>query len=387
MPKKRFRAETDRDAKTRPTILFIIHVWGGGTIRFAHELADLISDRVDVVWAWGVDNTTIHISTRAPYEAEQSFNLAEGLDAPLRALNAFKLNRVNVIHTIGLQAHIADLMERLAVPYDVTLTDYHHFYGAPHFEDHSGRFIGDAAVAAIARTARSNIPPLLRKAERRIAVSQDLAYRAGTFMPGFPIIPVRIVEPNIAIDAPVKIAPLADCEVMRVLALGKPHLTKGRATIVDVARRAERENFPMEIICLGELDPTLPDILSALPRVRTLGAYRQEELAGIIAQLKPHLAWFPFNVPETHSYALSDVMSFGLPVLASGIGAVAERVVRRPSTWVVPFDDVNADNFFHWFERLYRDRLQTPPHWQLVDNLPLLAKNFYPSDYLDPISN
>jgi hypothetical protein len=36
---------------SRPVVLFIVHPWGGGTTRFASELADLISDRVDVVWA------------------------------------------------------------------------------------------------------------------------------------------------------------------------------------------------------------------------------------------------------------------------------------------------------------------------------------------------
>jgi hypothetical protein len=97
----------------RPVILFIVHPWGGGTIRFASELADLISDRVDVVWAWGVENKSFHISKRGPYFAEQSFDLAAGLDAPLRALNAYKASRVNIIHTIGLQRYIAALVDRL----------------------------------------------------------------------------------------------------------------------------------------------------------------------------------------------------------------------------------------------------------------------------------
>jgi hypothetical protein len=156
----------------------------------------------------------------------------------LRALNAFKLRRVNIVHTIGLQKHIAALVERLAVPYDVTFTDYHHFSARPHFEDDNGHFIGDAAVAAKAQAARENIPPLLRKAERRIAVSGDLARWIEQFMPGSPVIPARIPEVNTAINAPVKIIPLADGEVMRVLALGRLHPVKGLATIIAVARRA-----------------------------------------------------------------------------------------------------------------------------------------------------
>jgi hypothetical protein len=31
---------------SRPNVLFIVHSWGGGTIRFARELAYLVADRV-----------------------------------------------------------------------------------------------------------------------------------------------------------------------------------------------------------------------------------------------------------------------------------------------------------------------------------------------------
>lgn len=370
---------------SKPTVLFVVHSWGGGTIRFACELADLVSDHVTVVWAWGVDNESFHISERGPYFADSSFDLAAGLDAPLSVLNAFGLCRANIVHTIGLQNYIHPLVERLGIPYDVTFTDYHHFSTAPHFEDDTGLFVGDVAVSAIQRTARDNILPLLRNAKRRIAVSADLARRIGPFMPGLPVIPVRIFEAESPINVPVNVNPLADGEVMRVLALGRPHPTKGLATIIEVARRAQQENFPLEIACLGEVDQETAGLLGLQPHVRVLGAYAQEDLTNIVASLKPHLAWFPFNVPETHSYALSDAMRSGLPVLASGIGAVAERVIGRQATWVVPFDGADADTHFRWLKRLYRDRMQTTAAYVPVDHLPPVLERFYPDAYLAPI--
>jgi glycosyltransferase involved in cell wall biosynthesis len=373
---------------SRPAILFIVHPWGGGTIRFARELAELISDRVDVVWAWGDENKSFHISKRGPYFAEQSFDLVAGLDAPLQALNAFKVSRVNIIHTIGLERYIVALAERFTLPYDVTITDYHHFSTRPHFEDDGGWFMGDAVVAAIARTMRNSISPLLRRAERRIAVSGDLARRIGQFLPGFPVIPVRIFEAGATTDTPVKIVPLADGEVMRVLVLGRPRLEKGLSTIVAIAQRAERENLPIEIISLGESSPEVAALVGSLPRVRALGAYAQKELATIIARLKTHLAWFPFTQPETHSYALSDAASLGLPILASGIGAAPERLVGRQSTWVVPFNgaETDADSHFQWLKRLYLDRMETPARWEAVDFLPPVVERFYPDGYLEPLS-
>ena len=372
-------------ASSRPVIVFIVHAWGGGTIRFATELADLIADRVDVVWAWGVNNKTIHISNHRPYEAQQNFDLANGLAAPVAALKALRPCRVNIIHTIGSQEYITDLVHRLGVPYDVTFTDYHHFSTAPHFEDERGRFIGDEAVARVAKIAGSNIPALVCRAERRIAISQDLAHRIGMFMPGYPVIPVRVAESTAVDSTPVRTVPLADNEMLRVLTLGCLHRRKGLETIDAIARRAESEDFPIEISSLGKSDPQATGKLSKLPCVRLLGGFEQKDLAAIVARLNPHLAWFPFAAPETHSYALSDVMRLGLPVLATAIGAVPERVEGRRSTWVVPFEEADPDHFFQWFKRLHSERLQTLSWCSSIDHLPPIVKSFYPAGYLQPL--
>jgi glycosyltransferase involved in cell wall biosynthesis len=118
-----------------------------------------------------------------------------------------------------------------------------------------------------------------------------------------------------------------------------------------------------------------------------LGRYGQDELAGIVADLKPHLALLPFRIPETHSYALSDVMRLGLPLLATAIGAIPERVHGRPATWLVDVAPTNAEDFIGWIERLHADRLSTPPRWTPIDHLPPLTVDFYASAYLAPLAH
>ena len=138
----------------------------------------------------------------------------------------------------------------------------------------------------------------------------------------------------------------------------------------------------MEICCLGEADPQLRNELLHLPNVRIFGGYAQEDLTRIVLDYRPHLAWLPFSVPETHSYALSDVRRLRLPLMATAIGAVAERVERRPSTWLVPFEQASGKTFLDLVRRLYRDGLQTPPIWSPTGHLPPLNDNFYEQDYL-----
>lgn len=368
--------------KPRPTILFIVHAWGGGTIRFAVELAAAVAKQADVVWAWGVENKTLHVSRRGPYYSEQEFDLTAGLNASLQALRALQCDRVALIETIGLQDHIGPLLARLGLRYDVIFTDYHYFSPTPHFEDATGRFAGDAALA---KRDFDEVSPLLRGAERRIAISRDLSWRLARLMRGMRIVTAQVSEPDRSADNTVKRLPLRDGGTMRVLVLGLVHPAKGLATISDVARRAEREKLPIEVISLGACSPELADGLRRLAPMRVLGGYAQEDLARIVVKLNPHMAWLPFTVPETHSYALSDIMRAGLPLLATGIGAVPERVVGRPATWLIPFEQSNADRHYDWLLRLYRERLQTPPAHLPVDHLPAAVKEFFPKKYLKPL--
>jgi glycosyltransferase involved in cell wall biosynthesis len=369
----------------RPTLLFVVHSWGGGAIRYARELAEYIVDRANVVFAWGVDNRSFHISTCDPETPESSFDLARGLAAPVRAIRALDIRRADLLCTVGLEAYIDELLDRLAVPFDVTHLGYELI--AHNQMRRDGRYIGDAALSAKAAAVRRSggLPRYLGKAERRIACSRDAAWRASRLMPGIPVLPARFPERSDPHKVVPRLEPHHAGEPLRVLALGRLAPHKGLAAICEVARIADTRNFPIEITCLGELQVARDDIPTFGQHLRILGSYAQDELEAIVRRLQPHLAWLPFALPETHSFALSDVMRLGLPVLATGHGAIPERVERRPATWLVPVEEANPEGFFRWFERLYSDGLSTPPHWMSTSHLPPLVPHFYERDYLAAI--
>ena len=370
---------------SRPTLLFIVHSWGGGTIRYARELAELVAPQAKVVFAWGVENRTFYISERDPEQPDQSFDLAKGLGQPVQALSGLGVCRADVICTIGFQNYIDELLERLAIPFDATLLDYHHFSVAPHFEDSSGHFIGDAMVSVLAAAMRKSnvLPPVLRRAERRIACSGDLALRASQFIPEFPILPVRFPEREDPDRIVPVVEPLVEGEPMRVLVLGRIAPQKGLDIVRDVAAMLKAKGLPIQIVCLGEFSVS-PDVLPVSFHVKFLGKFNQSELQPIVRRLRPHVAWLPFTIPETHSFALSDVMRLRLPVLATGIGAVPERVQGRAATWLVPLEQGIAAHFVRWLERLYADRLESPPHWLPIGHLPPRSQQFYQRNYLNP---
>jgi hypothetical protein len=75
----------------------------------------------------------------------------------------------------------------------------------------------------------------------------------------------------------------------------------------------------------------------------------------------------------------------GLPILATGIGAVPERTQHRPATWQVAPEEATAEGFAGWLEQLRRDRLRTAPRWLPTAHLPPIAEGFYERDYLRPL--
>ena len=69
--------------------------------------------------------------------------------------------------------------------------------------------------------------------------------------------------------------------------------------------------------------------------VHVLMNYRREELPALIARLQPDAALILASVAETFSYTLSECQSLGLPVIATRVGALAERIVDGETGFLV----------------------------------------------------
>ncbi len=370
----------------RPTLLLLVHGWGGGTIRYTETLAASIAGRCNLLFGWGIENRRFHLSSLGPETPEWVYDLDAGLPPLLQAMRQLAVTRIDVLHEVGFDQWTDDFLDQLGVPFDITFLDYHLVASGPHMIDEAGRFVGDAALLRTDHPARRTGPlrPLVRAAERRIACSRDLASRIGRLVPGLPVLAARLPEPGNPSGFIVYVPPLADDEVMRVIYLGRVAPHKGMALIPEVARQANARGVKLCIYCLGA-DSLFPDAAQQRDGIRLLGPYRQEELNTLVCRLRPHLAWLPFTAAETHSFSLSDAMLQGLPVLATGIGAVVERLEGRPSTWLLPPEEADVDGFVEWLVRLRRDRLTTPPRWLPTAHLPPLADRFYEQDYLRPL--
>lgn len=89
------------------------------------------------------------------------------------------------------------------------------------------------------------------------------------------------------------------------------------------------------IVVIGYLDAQVP----AGWRGENLfvhGAYQDDEVPALLRAYGARLALFPNRVPESFSYALSDLWDAGVPALVPPEGALGERVRRHGGGWILP---------------------------------------------------
>ncbi len=118
---------------------------------------------------------------------------------------------------------------------------------------------------------------------------------------------------------------------MRVLLIGTLTGVKGRQVVEACVR--ESAGTLIEFMLIGATQPPFSSEIAE--RFAETGAYKELELSGRLEELAPHVVWFPQPIPETYSYTLTAAIDSGLPIAASRIGALPERLDGRSLTWLV----------------------------------------------------
>jgi glycosyltransferase involved in cell wall biosynthesis len=374
-------------AANGPAHLLVLHSYGGGTMHYAGLVADVLR-RHDLrpIFAWGVDEREFFISTTAPYRAERRFVLPDDIDATAAQLRRFGVVRVDVLHAAGSEKHLPALLRALGVPYDVTLLDYHLFAHEPHLLEGKKLTLARGQsdeTSAIAALLRSDVHPLLEGAARLLACSRDLAARLHRLAPGLRIQAVRPPEPvhaeTFRVTPPAAIA--AD-EALRILVLGHLVSSKGRQEMLAVATQAKRRGLKLTFHHIGILSEPISPREQSSAALSLYGRFDREHLITLVNGIRPHLAWFPAQAPETYGFTLSEVMSMGLPILARGIGAYAERLAGRAFTWVVPAEEQSTEFWLDQLIALRDSGLNRPSNAVMPADLPPLLEDFYDRSYV-----
>lgn len=330
-----------------PCILMVTHALGGGVERHVQELQAVLRGRAHVVVARPhvhgqqiLLTSPLYTMCDGALQAQGLLNLAfkwpQDSTQICEWVSLFGVSRVHVHHVLGFpKAFWNDLLE-LRLPLDLTLHDHSIFTGNPSLLDERGRFDPlwlDEGLSALPRGDEQvawTFQQLALRARRIIVPSHALAAAVGKVFPGLDLLVRNHPEREIDGCYPqLRQYQSNDSQPLKVLCLGMLGIEKGAYALAHTAVLVEQQQLDIEFVLLGACHVVLPESVSSK------GLYQDAELAGLIAEIAPHLLWLPAQCPETWSYTLSAGLRAGLPVLASALGALPERLLGRPFTKLI----------------------------------------------------
>jgi GT2 family glycosyltransferase/glycosyltransferase involved in cell wall biosynthesis len=330
-PARPFRRRVDLArliASPRPRILMITHRWGGGVERHVNDLAKLLASDCEVLVLRPETGSVVSIRWRREGEEfEAWFDTAAEWDKCVALLRALGVARVHVHHVHGLEQRVLGLARALGVPWDVTVHDHYPICPQYHLSDESGRYCGEPAAAGcnacIAKRPaqwpldieawRALFHGVLKGAQRVIVPTHDVAARLARYFPE--VATLEWPHPETRTPAP---------EIFKVALLGGVSAIKGMLALAACVRDAEARELPLHFHVIGHVDRPI----RSWPHspVTVSGSYPDDRLNDLIALERPDAFLFLSQVPETYSYTLSVAMESGLPIVATRLGALPERL-------------------------------------------------------------
>ena len=315
----------------RPRVLFVTHNWGGGTEKHVNDLVALVADSLEVLVL--KPHNAQSLSLRWARQGEEFVAYFEERKDPaeiLHMLRAIGISRLHLHHVHGLPAFVLDLHLELGVPLDITLHDYfpvtqrYHLGPGGTLEASGDAPANDWGLSDAEWRQRMGL--LLSSAARIIAPSHDLAERTREY---FPKIDIQVrAHP----DVPVSPA----FHLYKVLVLGGLTIEKGLKLLEACAIDARERKLPLFFKLIGHT----AESVAKFPNVPFLigGTYRDADLEQLIALERADAFLFPSQIPESYSYTLTSAIRAGLPIVASALGAIKERLAGNPRARTIEWD-------------------------------------------------
>lgn len=337
----------------RRRVLLVSHGLGGGVGRHVEaRMRMLTAEGFLPLLMHPVDNDGGAVVTAC--KIDEFHDLRFGVDeAEICAdlLRSLDLDRVELHHFLGLDEAFVDGCFALGAPVDIYLHDFSLYCPRLTLLGADGgccREPGGAACRDCVDRAGSELhdaldPDALRARSRRwlaqartiTAPCRDSAKRHERM---FPDATIRVAAWEDTARPPIVVTPAAG-PPWRIATIGAIGEQKGQSVLLDCAAYAADCDLPLEFGIIGFAADE--EALLRTGNMFVTGRYEPDELPTLLRREAPHAIFLPSLTPETWSYALSEAMATGLPVVAFDIGAIAERL--RASTVPHRLIPPNAD--------------------------------------------
>lgn len=380
---KRERTQATRRESAKPTQLHLTHSWDGGTNRWIADFCRRDRQRRNLVLR-SVSNRNVaawRVELLDPSECDVPL-MAWNLDRHVRATDICHLEYMALLEEVvdafdvraflvsSLIGHSLDVFD-IELPTVVVLHDLYPFCPALFacFDSPCTQCATDTLKSCMRRnpynafwhnTSADDWLSLRQAYAQRLilpqvsiaAPTQSAWTRWTTLFPAIAESPCRIIPHGIDLEAGSRVAG----------ASSRSRVSGGKLRLVLPGRLLPHKGLELfaralpnliahaEILLLGCGKFGRP--FEHIPGVEIVRTYSRQELARHVEAFCPDAALMLSVVPESFSYTLSEMFALGLPVLATELGAFAERI--EPGTNGLLFEP-NPDALSELVSKLARD--------------------------------
>ncbi|NNJ77995.1 MAG: glycosyltransferase [Xanthomonadales bacterium] len=366
----RNNAQADEDLarytdKNRPVTLHVTHSWGGGVEQWVSTFID-------------ADNESTHLQLRSegPQTGEgcgqrYALYLSNRLDTPVANWWLQPAIRSTMEENAAYREVLAEIVQRHGVGRIIvsslvghsldalntgvpTIQVLHDFYPAwPLLGRHPGPYLRDNDVVDLAAALETHdVLPMLADLDasgwralgqrwrktvagqgvRLAAPSQSVASLIKQIDPAWAGQHIEVIPhglPELRGDG--FIAPRArEDGKLRLLVPGRIHDGKGRQLLLDALPELTRY---AHLYLVGA--DKYGEAFFGRSGVDVILQFDRDELRELLGSIGPHVAGLLSIVPETFSYTLTEMLQLGIPVIATRVGSLEERVRDGETGWLI----------------------------------------------------
>jgi GT2 family glycosyltransferase len=355
-------------AAEKPVTLHVTHSWGGGVAQWIESFIDADAGGLN-----------LQLRSEGPQSGEgcgQRFSLylSNRLDEPVAswwlqppllstaaenpAYGAI-LREIVERHGVGrvivssLVGHGLDVLAT-GVP---TIQVLHDYYPAwPLLGIHPGPYVSDSGGVDLERALEEHelLPELadhdaaawsdlarrwrqmvVNRGVRMAAPSRSVATLIGRLDPSWSDIDIEIIPhgmPPLPGEGMVAAREREDGK-LRLVVPGRIHDGKGRRLLLEALPRL-REFAHIYLVGSDKYGESF----HGMAGVDIILQFERDSLRELLTRIGPHAACLLSVVPETFSYTLSEMQQLGIPVLATRVGSLEERIDDGSSGWLIEPD-------------------------------------------------